>query len=205
MDKLQEAVEAYKTALDIDKTYLAVRKDGGYARFAQAEFADAADDFGDALKLPRGRADTIVWLYLSRKHSRHPDASAELEDNASKLLKSNGQDWRIKLFKDGQLPESVRNPDDVLRDAKGTERGIDERCKMFFYIGEWHALREETTVDPREREAVEWLKRAATDCPFGLVERPAATAELRRLESIQNVAAMGASPGISTNRRRSRR
>jgi tetratricopeptide (TPR) repeat protein len=184
MGKAQEAVEAYKKALDIDKTYLAARIDRGYARFALADFAGAADDFGDALKLPRGQADTIVWLYLSRKYSRHPNASAVLEFN--------GQDWRNKLFKGGQFPEGVQGPDDVLR------KRPDEQCKMYFYIGEWHAVRE-------EREAVEWLKRAETACPFGLVERPAATAELKRLGPAEGVAAMGAAPGISTDRRRSRR
>jgi|GEM_PF-7035453 tetratricopeptide (TPR) repeat protein len=209
MGKFEEAVAAHKMALGIDETYLAARIDRGYARFALADFAGAAEDFGHALKLPRGQADTIVWLYLSRKHSRkipgdekyyqqkdsgHPDASAGLDDNASKLLKSNSQDWPIKLFKDDQLPEGVRKADDVLRKVKGT----DEQCKMYFYIGEWHALRE-------EREAVEWLKRAETACPFDLVERPAATAELKRLGPAQGVAAMGASPGISTNPRRSGR
>ena len=188
MGKFEEAVAAHKMALGIDETYLAARIDRGYARFALADFAGAADDFGHALKLPRGQADTIVWLYLSRKHSRkipgdekyyqqkdsgHPDASAGLDDNASKLLKSNRQDWPIKLFKDDQLPEGVRKPDDVLRKVKGT----DEQCKMYFYIGEWHALRE-------EREAVEWLKRAETACPFDLVERSAAQAELKRLPTM---------------------
>jgi tetratricopeptide (TPR) repeat protein len=209
MSKFEEAVAAHKMALGIDETYLADRIDRGYARFALADFAGAADDFGHALKLPRGQADTIIWLYLSRKRSRNipgdekyyqqkdrsqPDPSVEPEDNASRLLQSNRQDWRIKLFKDDQLPEGVRKPDDVLRNVKGT----NEQCRVYFYIGEWHALRE-------EREAVEWLKRAETACPFDLVERPAATVELKRLRPVQDVAAMGASSGISTDRRRSRR
>jgi tetratricopeptide (TPR) repeat protein len=201
MGKSKEAVEAHYNALDIDRTYLAARIERGYARFTLADFAGAADDFGDALKLPRGQVDTIVWLYLSREHSRHPDAFAELQDKASKLPDSNRQDWRIKLFKDNQLPDGVRNPDDVLRNKKRT----DEQCKMYFYIGEWRAVREEQSPhSPASPDAVEWLRQAATTCPFDLVERQAATAELTRLEPFPG-GAMGASPGVSTGRRRSRR
>ena len=215
MGKSKEAAKAYNKALDIDNTYLAAKVGRGYAWFASGneraaedfngaanDFDDAADDFNRAAEFSLTPADTMLWRYLSREHSRialgnkyyQQKAHKEELSNASKLLGSNHEDWRIKLLKDDQLPEHVRKPDDVLRN----EKRIDKQCKMYFYIGEWHALREEREV------AVEWLKQAATTCPFGLVERPAATAELVRLEPLPG-GAMGASPGISTNRRRSRR
>jgi tetratricopeptide (TPR) repeat protein len=200
MGKFEKAVDAYNQALKIDETYLVARIDRGYAQFALAHFADAAADFGDALKLPRGQVGTIVWLYLSRQHSRHPDAFAELQRNASRLLESSRQDWRIKLFKDNQLPDGVQNPDDVSRKEKQT----DAQCKMYFYIGERRAI-------DKGPEAVEWLERAKTTCPFGLVERQAVAEELKRVkEELKRLeplpgGAMGASPGVSTDRRRSRR
>jgi tetratricopeptide (TPR) repeat protein len=210
----EKAVEAHSKAIDIDKTFLAVKTDRGYARFALAneraagdraadDFDLAAKDFDDGLHLPQSQADTMIWLYLSREHSRitlrdkyyqEKDHKEELLRNASALLRSNREEWPVKLFLDNQFPEGVLKPDDVLTNVKGK----DNKCKTYFYIGEWHALRE-------EREAVEWLKRAETACPFDLVERPAATAELKRLGPAQGVATMGASPGISTAPRRSGR
>jgi tetratricopeptide (TPR) repeat protein len=215
MGKSKEAVKAHNKALDIDNTYLAAKVGRGYAWFASGneraaedfngaanDFDDAADDFNRATEFSSASADTMLWRYLSREHSRivfrnkyyQQKVHKEELSNASKLLGPNHEDWRIKLFKDNQLPEGVRKPDDVLRN----EKRIDKQCKMYFYIGEWHSVREEREA------AVEWLKQAATTCPFGLVERPAATAELGRLEPLPG-GAMGASPGVSTNRRRSRR
>jgi len=211
----EKAVEAHSKAIDIDKTFLAVKIDRGYARFALAneraagdraadDFDLAAKDFDDGLHLPQSQADTMIWLYLAREHSRiilgdkyyqPKDHKEELLRNASALLRSNREDWPIKLFLDNQFPEGVLEPEDVLTNVKGT----DNQCKAYFYIGEWHALGEE------RKDAIEWLKKAHAYCPFDFVERSAANAELERLGiASEGVAAVGVSPGISTPQRSSR-
>jgi hypothetical protein len=63
------------------------------------------------------------------------------------------------------------NPDDVLKNVEG----IDKQCKTYFYIGEWHALKQ-------SKDADEWLRQAVKICPFDLVERSAARAELENSE-----------------------
>ena len=217
MGEFETAVEAYDEAVRIDETYLASKIEGGYARFALAseraamDFSSAADDFDHAAKdfddaLPfrqgqadtmKGQADTMIWLYLSREHSRsilgdndHPDPSKELEDNASRLQKSNRDDWRIPIIKLFLRPFD-QSPKAVLESA----RQKDE-CKAHFYVGEWYALHK-----PRE-EASDFLKQAKTFCQFYNIELSAANAELKRLKKgSEEVAAMGASPGPRRSRR----
>jgi tetratricopeptide (TPR) repeat protein len=213
--KFGEAVAAHRIALAIDKTYFADKMDRGYARFALGneraaedfnraadDFDDAADDFNHAVKFSSAPPDTMIWLYLSREHSRivlrnkyyrQKDHKDELKSNASKLLASNREDWRIKLFVNNKLPDGVLKREDVVKNVKGT----DNQCKTYFYIGEWHAL------DERRNEARDFLEQAKKVCQFYDIERSAAEAELKRLRPGQAVATMGISPGVSTDPHRS--
>jgi tetratricopeptide (TPR) repeat protein len=195
MGKFAEAVAAHKIALAIDKTYLADNMDRGYARLASGnerpaeefdraadDFDDAADDFNHAVEFSPTPAETMIWLYLSREHSRvvlrnkyyrQKDHKDELKSNASKLIGSNHEDWRVKLFLDNELPKDILKPEDVLTNVEGN----DDQCKTYFYIGEWHAL------GGKREGAVKWLEKAEEVCPFDLIERSASTAELTRLKN----------------------
>jgi tetratricopeptide (TPR) repeat protein len=204
----EKAVKSHNTALDVDDTYLAVKIDRGYAWFAVANehaavdfdraahyFDNAAKDFDDALHLPRGQANTMMWLYLATERSGqrgqdHPNLSKKLQSTASELRKANR--WPLPII---QLFSGVRFPDEVLTSAGNAA----EQCQAHFHVGEWFVL---NNKPPDARKS---LQKAEEICQFYSVERPAATAELKRLGPIEGVAAMGASPGISTNPRRSRR
>jgi tetratricopeptide (TPR) repeat protein len=185
MGHFRNAVKAHDEAFRIDKTYLSNVINRGYAKFASADFNGAAEDFGNALYLlKRDQADTMItWLYLSQEHYRiligdryyqlknRDQPSKKLKDNALELLELNLKDWRIKLFLGNELPHNVKNPDDVLNNVEGA----DKQCKMYFYIGEWYALKQSKYAD-------EWLRQAVKVCPFDLVERSAAKAELEGSE-----------------------
>jgi len=184
MGKFKEAVDAHKIALGIDETYLADMIERGYALFGLADFAGAVDDFDHALHLPQGQADTMIWLYLSRAHSRNrlddkydEENGKELQRNASKLLESNRQDWPVPIIKLFLSKQFNQSPADALKSAEDVLKSADEvdKCKAYFYVGEWHAL------DKRLEEASKLLKQAEQICQFDSVERRAAQVELERL------------------------
>jgi tetratricopeptide (TPR) repeat protein len=200
MGKFETAVEAHDKAIRIDKTYLASKIYRGYAQFALAEFAGAADDFGDALKLPRDQTNTMMWLYLSQERSRqkghdHPNLSAELRNKARKLGESNCKNWPLPII---ELFSGTENwsPEKVLECVNSAKNG--DPCQAHFHVGEWFVLHKPADAD-------KYLQKAEKICPFDSVERLAAREELKRLGPGQEVAAMGASPGISRVPRRSRR
>jgi len=184
MGKFKEAVDAHKIALGIDETYLADMIERGYALFALADFAGAVDDFDRALHLPQGQADTMIWLYLSRAHSRNrlddkhdEENGKELQRNASKLLESNRQDWPVPIIKLFLSKQFNQSPADALKSAEDVLKSADEadKCKAYFYVGEWHAL------DERLEEASKLLQQTEQICQFDSVERRAAQVELERL------------------------
>jgi len=126
----------------------------------------------------------MIWLYLSRAHSRNrlddkydEENGKELQRNASKLLESNRQDWPVPIIKLFLSKQFNQSPADALKSAEDVLKSADEvdKCKAYFYVGEWHAL------DKRLEEASKLLKQAEQICQFDSVERRAAQVELERL------------------------
>jgi len=181
MGKFKEAVAAHNVALGIGETYLADKIDRGYALFALADFADAANDFGHALKLPGGQANTMMWLYLSQERSRpkghdHQFLSEELRDKARRLGEANCKNWPLPII---ELFSGNANwsPEKVLECANSEKNG-DVPCQAHFHVGEWFVLQD------KPADADKSLHKAEQICQFDSVERQAAQAELKRLPTM---------------------
>jgi lipoprotein NlpI len=205
----KNAVAAYDVAIQRDKNYLAAVFDRGYARFALAQFDDAADDFSRALALPRDRAYSMIWLYLSRQHSRvslgdayyrkkgrnEPIPSLELLSNASKLIEANREENLKELKRRAKLAKlSEQDKLDILdrRDwpipVIELFLGSRSREDVLAHANDSDSQCEanfyigEWQVLRGELEhAVKSLQKSIEVCPSDFVELPGAKAVLRRL------------------------
>jgi lipoprotein NlpI len=107
----------------------------------------------------------ILFRYLARARAGE-SADAELADNARRI----GLSLRVWPYAFIELYLGKRSPDEMLKAASKTT----DRCLAYFYIGEWHILRNELA------EAEANLNGAAELCSRDGIEYRAAVAELAR-------------------------
>lgn len=140
--------------------FLAAR---GFAHFLDGALDKAVADLSHAVSFG---ADlyAILFLYLARARLGQA-AATELARNAASLSTT---DWpQPAAFLLG------RNTAELLLNKA---IGVAEKAEATFYIGQWHLLRGETG------EAVDWLRRAAAECPPPFIERNIAIIDLEHLE-----------------------
>jgi lipoprotein NlpI len=108
----------------------------------------------------------VLWLYLARARSGQQQAATELAANAAQLQAT---DWPAPIV-DLYLGKATAQ---ASMDAPDSP---DHRCEAQFYVGEWLLLHGDAAA-ARDR-----LAQAADICPKNSIERPAARAELKRLD-----------------------
>jgi tetratricopeptide (TPR) repeat protein len=164
--RLEQAGAAYDTALRLDPEIAGSLRDSGTETFTLAQYRDAVSNFSRSVHLRPDDPYAVLWLYLARARSGQQQAATELAANAAQLQAT---DWPAPIV-DLYLGKAIAQ---ASMDAPDNP---DHRCEAQFYVGEWLLLQGDT-VAARDR-----IAQAADICPTSSIERPAARAELKRLD-----------------------
>ena len=161
------AIADYAKLIEIEPKNFGGARALGLLRFAKGDFEGASADLLHALEL-RDDIYAMLFRYLARAHAGEREAAeAELAQNARR---SKVKVWPYAFI---ELYLGKRSPDAMLAAAVK----VSDRCLTQFHVGEWHALRSQST------EATTALSMVVEICSKGSVEYRAAIAELARLKS----------------------
>jgi lipoprotein NlpI len=161
------AIADYAKFIEIEPKNFGVARAMGLLRFVKGDFETASADLLHALGL-KDDLHAMLFRYLARAHSGEGEAAkAELAENARR--------WKVKVWPYAfiELYLGKRLADEMLKAAVKTT----DRCLVYFYVGEWHMIRNELA------EAAADLNSAAELCSRDGFEYRAAVAELARLKS----------------------
>jgi tetratricopeptide (TPR) repeat protein len=161
------AIADYAKFIEIEPKNFGVARAMGLLRFVKGDFETASADLLHALGL-KDDLHAMLFRYLARAHSGEGEAAkAELAENARR--------WKVRVWPYAfiELYLGKRLADEMLKAAVKTT----DRCLVYFYVGEWHMIRNELA------EAAADLNSAAELCSRDRFEYRAAIAELARLKS----------------------
>jgi lipoprotein NlpI len=156
------AIPDYTEVIRLDPENAGGYEKRGKTNFLKGDFTAAATDLLRANLADS--ADSMLWLYLARRHSGQ-DGAAELSANAARL-KSKNWPYQIIDFYLGR-----RSADEML--SEGPEPG--ERCEAHFFLGEWQLLGGNKT------DAKSAFQAAVDACPKMFLAYDGAVAGLKRL------------------------
>jgi len=176
LEQLDQAIEQYNKATDIEPKFLGAVLNRGYAWFARGNYSDAAYDLSRGIYLMQYPKYNTIWLFLARELAQpfnqrnSATALGELISNAT------------KFNRDGEWPSPIidlllgrTTMDKVLEKIDTDEPKLsDERCEANFYIGEWLLVKGDL---PGARKRLEY---AAEKCRKDFVESTAARAAIKR-------------------------
>jgi tetratricopeptide (TPR) repeat protein len=156
----------------IDKAPVAESYAGrGRLRWETGDFADAADDFAQQLRLAPSNGYAFLWLESARQHAGTFDAKRAARD-ADAISTRHWPGALVSFYVGDETVDEVdreaARPDVAAADA--------QVCEADFFVGEW-LLGHADAAGARTR-----LQRAADACPRGESERYNATTELERLK-----------------------
>jgi tetratricopeptide (TPR) repeat protein len=163
--RIEEAGAAYDTALRFDPEIAGSLRDSGTNAFTLAQYMDAVSNLSRSVHLRPYDPYAVLWLYLARVRSGQQQAAAELAADAAQLQSTDWPAPVVDLYRGKATPQALDAPDNP-----------DGRCELQFYVGEWLLLQGDTAAT-RDR-----LAQAVDICPKSSIERPAARAELKRLD-----------------------
>jgi len=154
--------------IEIAPTTGAYRSRGSYY-WNHAQFAQAADDFAQSLKLPPKSGFNLLWFAISASRA----GTLDLADFGRKVSDLDLDDWPAPLldFFRGKV-----TADDVYRKAARGDGEVpaNQKCEADFYIGEWRLI----AKDPSAKSLIQ---QAEQECPRNFVEYSAAHEELKRV------------------------
>jgi lipoprotein NlpI len=160
------ALSDFTAAIRLDPNNEATYFNRGVAYYVVgSHIADAEADFKKAIELDAGDAYAALWLDLAERRN----------NGASHLQQSTGQldmiRWPAPLTREFLDELSAAQAIAAAHDDNPqTSRG--RTCEANFYSGEFALLTK------NKAEGIDLLRRAASDCPRGYIEAPAAMAEL---------------------------
>ncbi len=144
---------------------------GRIALFHSNRPAAAAQDLAEGVRLDPKDVYAAIWLHIARARSGSDDRQ-ELVGNAERPAPGPWPAPLLNLFLGKTTAEGLRA---VAAEAKDDSTRQEQLCEADFYIGilklEKHAV----------KDAKNFLSAAADHCPVGMLEKPAAKAELARL------------------------
>ena len=150
--RVPEALTDLRWAIDLDPRDIRLVQMLGFARFANGDYAIAANNLQRALRF-RDDMKGMLLLYLARGKSG--------EDGRAELLKSAGylrtRAWPFPIM---ALYLGHGSPAEVMGSAATEE----ESCEANFYIGHWLQLQ------GRRADGFGMLKTALRTCPKTLIE-----------------------------------
>ena len=167
----KRALADYDEALRIDPHSSATYFGRGRVRFYSGDFMMAASDFSRAHQLEPG-IYSALWLFLARKRIDIPGEKTLAHDAGT----SGAGPWPSPVV---ALYLGTTTPDAVTRAATHPDasRQRELRCESSFYIAQWHLMRGARDA------AAPLLRDAEASCARTFIEREAAVAELKRLQS----------------------
>jgi tetratricopeptide (TPR) repeat protein len=157
------AIGDYTEAIRVAPKSAAAFANRGYSHFYRGDFPAAARDLLRANDLADD-VDSMLWRFLARSRMGQ-DGVEELRANAERLK---NKEWSQNVI---DLLLGRRS----LAEVRASAGKPDEKCKVEFYSGQLHLLRDART------DAATALRAAADICPKNLIEYEGAMAELKRL------------------------
>jgi lipoprotein NlpI len=138
-----------------------------FLHWRMGDFAGAAGDFSNYMKVVPYDQWTLVWLEQTRQRLGTLDpATAPGDWKALELDR-----WPLALL---ELYAGKTTPQGVAKAASSAANRDEAACQSAFFTGEWLLARGEKDT------AKQLLQTAASGCPAGLEERDAAAVELER-------------------------
>jgi tetratricopeptide (TPR) repeat protein len=160
------ALSDFTASLKIDPNNQATYFNRGVAYYVVGgRTADAEADFRKAVELDPKDAYAVIWLDLA---ARRNNAASRLREQSAQLDMTI---WPAPVMREF-LGEA--KAEQTLAAAHDNDPKIDRgrSCEANFYSGEFALL------GKNKQQALQMLKRAASDCPRGYVEAAAAMAEV---------------------------
>jgi tetratricopeptide (TPR) repeat protein len=141
----------------------------GLLQWNAGSFDDAATAVTQAVALKPSYAYGVLWLAISKLKTGKPN-----DDFAANAAKLDAAKWPAPIMK---VYLGTATPDQAVLAANqgGADALQGQKCEANFYIGEWQVLHQNAVAAKPMFEA------AASSCPVGFIEQPAAAAELKRM------------------------